>query len=123
MHPVSWKTVCANFNRRGLNLPKANIRNNSLLMSLAWCFNIINKDSLWVTIIHHKYNQHNQIQLKIPNNKNSSLTWRSIRLGWSLCKQGLAFLLGNGQSTVLLKRQMVCHFASSKLSSWPSPCK
>lgn len=46
MHPISWKTVCAIFTRGGLNLPKAIIRNFSLLMSLAWRFNFTNKNSL-----------------------------------------------------------------------------
>lgn len=68
-------------------------------MSLVWRFNISNKDSLWASIIHHKYNQQNQINNTKNVNKNSSLTWRSLKLGQSLCKLGLAHLIGEGNQT------------------------
>lgn len=50
-----------------------------LLMSLAWRFYI---------------NNH------VTNSQNSSLTWKSIKIGWSLCRRGLSHVVGNGASTL-----------------------
>lgn len=80
LHPISWDKVCSNLNQGGLNFPKANIRNPSLLMSLAWRFIFTNKDSLWATILHHKYNMNNQLN-KTKTNNNTSLTRRSLKHG------------------------------------------
>lgn len=68
-------------------------------MSLAWRINYTNKDSLRASIIQHKYNQQNQISNNHNTPKSSSLAWRSLKLGWSLCKIGLAFLIGDGRTT------------------------
>lgn len=46
IHNVRWQQVCKPLSERGLGIIKAKDKNISLLMSLAWRFNISSKDSL-----------------------------------------------------------------------------
>lgn len=103
LHPIKWHSVCANFNQWGIQIPKSNIRNKSLLMSLAWWFNVTCKNALWATIIHSKYNSNNQLNNSNSKHTNSSLTWKSICLGWSLCQKGLAILIGSDGGTFFVQ--------------------
>lgn len=82
---VNWQTLTNPMLLNGL--PNAKTRNFALLMNLAWRF--YHSEAYWSTILHFKYPSH------VPPSKYSPI-YKSIQLGWSLCKPGLAFIFGNG---------------------------
>lgn len=46
MHNINWETICTPTIEEGLDIPKASIRNLTLIMNLAYIFQFINKDMI-----------------------------------------------------------------------------
>lgn len=91
IHNVRWQQVCKPLLEWGLGIIKAKDKNISLLMTLAWRFNISSKDSLWATTIKDKYSTSSA-------NYNSTI-WNSLTLGWKHCQASLFHLVGNDLTT------------------------
>lgn len=88
IHAIKWHQVCKPLSEGGLGIPNMHNRNISLLMGLAWRCNVSNKNMLCAEILKAKYKN------KKPHQ--CSHFWKSIQLGWHLCKDNMSYLIENG---------------------------
>lgn len=81
-------------------------------MHLAWRFHNTNQEMLWANILKAKYGH----RLSLPS---CSFSWKSITLGWQLCKPGLQCLIGNGNSVLFWHDTWCADFSLRSLIHGP----
>ena len=96
MHMVGWNKVCRPRNEGGLGLYAAKPRNIALLAKLNWRL-FHEKDALWAKTLLAKYCPHGPLDISDRLKKSGSCIWRGIKMGNDVFKQGIRWVVNNGQ--------------------------
>jgi ribonuclease HI len=96
MHMVGWEKVCRTKSLGGLGLYACKPRNIALLAKLNWRL-LQEKDALWAQTILAKYSPNGVMEVNKRLNRSGSSTWRGIKKGNAVFREGIRWVVNNGQ--------------------------
>ena len=96
MHLVGWDKVCRPKRDGGLGLHATKPRNKALLAKLNWRLHD-EKDSWWARTLTAKYCPNGITSFPLPIHRGGSSNWRGLKLGHEVFRNGLRWVVNNGQ--------------------------
>jgi hypothetical protein len=96
MHLVGWDKVCRPKRDGGLGLYATKPRNKALLAKLNWRLHD-EKDSWWARTLTTKYFPNGITFVPLPIHRGGSSNWRGLKLGHEVFRNGLRWVVNNGQ--------------------------
>ena len=96
MHLVGWEKVCRPKREGGLGLYATKPRNKALLAKLNWRLHD-EKESWWARTLTAKYCPNGIISSPLPIHRSGSTNWRGLKLGHEVFRNGLRWVVHNGQ--------------------------
>uniref|UniRef100_A0A2N9HP80 Reverse transcriptase domain-containing protein n=1 Tax=Fagus sylvatica TaxID=28930 RepID=A0A2N9HP80_FAGSY len=96
MHMVGWEKVCRTKSLGGLGLYACKPRNIALLAKLNWRL-LQEKDALWAQTILAKYSPNGVMEVNKRLHRSGSSTWRGIKKGNAVFREGIRWVVNNGQ--------------------------
>lgn len=95
IHLLSWNTLVSPKEEGGLGIQKTAFKNKALHAKLAWkMFN--NQNSLWASLLIHKYSRNKVIGVDNRGKSNNCSTiWKIILNGWNICMENMNWDLGD----------------------------
>jgi ribonuclease HI len=96
MHLVGWDKVCRPKREGGLGLYATKPKNKALLAKLNWRLHD-EKDSWWARTLTAKYCPNGITSSPLPIHRGGSSNWRGLKLGHEVFRNGLRWIVSNGQ--------------------------
>jgi hypothetical protein len=96
MHLVSWEKVCRPKGEGGLGIYATKPRNKALLAKLNWRLHD-EKESWWARTLTAKYCPNGITSSPLPIHRGGSSNWRGLKLGHEVFRNGLRWVVNNGQ--------------------------
>jgi hypothetical protein len=96
MHLVSWEKVCRPKGEGGLGIYASKPRNKALLAKLNWRLHD-EKESWWARTLTAKYCPNGITSSPLPIHRGGSSNWRGLKLGHEVFRNGLRWVVNNGQ--------------------------
>lgn len=94
---MNWGEVTKSKDLGGLGLQSAKGRNTALLAKLNYSFHA-EKDSLWAKVLRYKYYTHQRINSRNIARLPKSPTWKGLKMGEDIFKQGVKWIPGQGSN-------------------------
>lgn len=93
--PITWSAVCTPKHKGGLGVRPSAWFNNAALAKLGWKL-LTDPNNWWVRIMSAKYLR-NKSFFTVKKSSQASLAWKGILDSRELLKEGMRWIVGNGQ--------------------------
>ena len=100
-HTINWETVTLPKEAWGLGIPSTQHRNHAILMNQVWRL-YTNPTMLWAWVLKAKYFPQATLFTSSHNPRGSHI-WTAFSLGATLLRQGMSWIVGDGQTIHIWK--------------------